>query len=261
MKIHRIYAILLRHTYNMKRSYDRLTDSFYWITLDLLIWGVTGIYFQRFAPDSQNVVFMLISGVILWNITYRAQIDLNMSILEEMWNKNLINLFVSPLTFTEWTLGSVILGVLKSVITLVFGGLVAYFLYGVGIYKLSYHLPVFLLLLLFTGWWLGLFISGIILRFGSKVQTLAWTLVWLLSPFSAIYYPLSILPNWVQKVSMFVPTSYVFEQSRNLLLNGTVDYSQLGISLLLNIVYLAAGIYFIRASFKKVLEKGLVKVY
>jgi len=261
MKFHRIYAILLRHIYNLRRSYDRLTDSFYWVALDLLIWGITGLYFQRFSPDSQNIVFVLISGVILWNIAYRAQIDLNMSILEEIWNKNLINIFVSPIKFSEWISALIILGVIKSIVTLFFGSLIGFLLYKINIYNLSFHLPVFILLLLMTGWWLGFFISGIILRYGSKVQTLAWTLVWLLSPFSAIYYPLSILPDWVQKIALFVPTSYVFEQGRNLLFNGQVDYSKLAISFLLNIAYIIAGMLFIRDSFKKVLAKGLVKIY
>lgn len=261
MKINRIYAVLLRHLYNLRRSYDRLTDSFYWIALDLLIWGITGVYFQRFSPEGQNIVFVLISGVILWNISYRAQIDLNMSILEEIWNKNLINLFVSPIKFNEWMTGLIILGLVKSIVTLIFGSIIGYFLYKINIYELSYHLPVFIFLLLMTGWWLGFFISGIILRYGSKVQTLAWTLVWVLSPFSAIYYPLSILPDWVQKISLFVPTSYVFEQGRNLLFNGEIDYSKLAISFGLNVIYLIAGLLFIRSSFKKVLAKGLVKVY
>ena len=93
MKKHAIWAILLRHLYLFRRSIDKMVDAFYWITLDLLLWGITSLYFQQFAPNAQQLVFMLISGVILWNISYRTQIDISMSLLEELWNKNLINIF------------------------------------------------------------------------------------------------------------------------------------------------------------------------
>lgn len=261
MKINTIWAILLRHLYLFRRSIDKMVDAFYWITVDLLIWGVTSLYFQSLAPNAQQMTFMLISGVILWNVAYRGQVDISMSLLEELWNKNLINIFVSPLTFQEWMSSLMLLSIIKSIISFIFGSIVGYLLYKVGILNLYPHLLVFIGLLMMTGWWLGLFISGIILRFGTRVQALAWTLVWIVSPFSAIYYPLKVLPKWAQIVSKIVPTSYIFEESRNLLFNGQIEYSNLAISAGLNLIYLFAGYIFIKRSFKKVLEKGLVKVY
>lgn len=261
MNFRRIYAMLLRYTYLHLRSYDRLSDSFYWITLDLIIWGVTGAFFQTVATDTQNIIFMLISGVVLWNTVYRTQADINLSILEELWNKNMVNLFVSPLKFREFVASLTLLGILKALLTLSFGSLVAWIIFKVNVFSFSFHLPVFFFLLAMTGMWLGFFVSSIILRFGTRIQTLAWTFVWILSPFSAIYYPLETLPQWAQNISHFLPTSYIFEEARSLLTTGMVDYSQLGISLLLNIVLLSIGFIFLRSSFQKVLQKGLVKVY
>jgi len=261
MNARRIYGVILRHLYLLRRSYDKMVDSFYWITLDLIIWGITGLYFQQLTADSKQIIFMIISGVILWNITYRAQSDISLGLIEELWNWNLINLFVSPLTFIEWVIALVALGAVKSVMSFLFGALVAFILYKVGIFFLSIHLLFFMILLLMTGWWLGFTVSAIVLRYGTRVQTLAWTLVWLISPLSAIYYPLSILPVWVQKIAMFVPTSYVFEEGRNLLYNGIVDYNKLLISFGLNGLYLVLSIIFLRNSFDSVLKKGLVKVF
>ena len=261
MNWNRVYAIFLRHLYFLRRSYDRISDTFYWITLDLVIWGITGIYFQRFSPDAQYVVFMIISGVLLWNITWRAQIEISLGTIEELYNKNLVNLFVSPLTFREWVTGLVIMGAGKAIISFLFGTIIAFFFYHVGIFQYSYHLPVLFVLLIMSGWWIGFLIASFILRYGTRVQTLAWSFTWLLSPFSAIYYPLEILPKWAQTISYFIPMSYVFEEGRNLLYNGVVDYNKLLISFGLNILYLVLTLWLFRSSFKSVLDKGLVKVY
>ena len=261
MNTSRIYAILLRHLYQFRRSYDRIFDSFYWIALDLMVWGITGLYFGQIAPNAQQLSFMIISGVILWNITYRAQIDINVSLLEELWNKNLINLFVSPLTFGEWVTALVILGMSKALMTFIFGTVIAFVFWNIGLFVYSFHLIIFIILLMMSGWWIGFMISSLLLRYGTRIQTLGWSFVFLLSPFSAIYYPIATLPDWAQKVSLFVPMSYVFEQARNILFNGQVSYQPLLISFALNLFYIVLGIYMLRRSFRKVLEKGLVKVF
>ena len=261
MNTRRIYGMLLRHIFQFRRSYDRIFDSFYWIALDLMIWGITGLFLAKLSPNNHQYVYMIISGVILWNVTYRTQIDINVSLLEELWNKNLINLFVSPLAFREWILSLVILGMTKTITTLLFGSLLAYSVYGVNIYALySYNLILFVILLMMSGWWVGFFISSFLLEYGTRIQTLGWSFVWLLGPFAAIYYPLSTLPIWAQKISLIIPMSYVFEESRNMLLHGKINCHNLLIALGLNLLYIAVTIYMIRRSFSKVLQKGLVKV-
>ena len=261
MNWNRVFAIFLRHYYFLLHSYDRLSDAFYWITLDLVVWGITGVYFQRFSPNSQNVVYMIISGVLLWNITWRTQIEISLGTIEELWNKNLVNLFVSPLSFFEWISGLLIMGGAKAIVSFIFGTLVAFFLYHVGLGYYSMYLPIFFILLMMSGWCIGFFIASVILRFGTKVQTLAWSFTWLLSPFSAIYYPLDVLPHWAQIVSKFIPMSYIFEEGRNLLYKDTLNYSNLIICFGLNILYLSLTLILFQNSFKKVLAKGLVKVY
>src|SRR3990167_11053903 len=99
-----------------------------------------------------------------------------------------------------------------------------------------------------SGWWIGFLIASFILRFGTRIQTLAWSFTWLLSPFSAIYYPLYILPQWARNISQFVPMSYVFEEGRNLLYNGVVDYNKILICIGLNLFYLAATLLLLRNS-------------
>lgn len=118
-----IWAIILRHIYLFRRSIDKMVDAFYWITIDLLLWGITSIYILKLAPNSSQLMFMFISGVLLWNVAYRGQVDISMGLLEELWNKNLINLFVSPLTFKDWISSLIFISIIKSLISLTFGSI------------------------------------------------------------------------------------------------------------------------------------------
>jgi ABC-2 type transport system permease protein len=245
----------------MRHSYDRLTDTFYWITLDVFVWGMTSLYFQRGAENFQNLVFTIMGAVVLWNMVMRSQNDFSGSLLEELWNKNLVNIFVSPLTFWEWITSLVGLGAIKGLVSFLYASILVALLYQVNIFEMSYYLPIFIVLLYMSGWTLGFLVSGVILRLGTKVQTFSWTIIWLLSPLSAIYFPVSILPEWAQLASRAVPTSYVFEQMRSLLQTGRVDTTALIICFLLNTAYITLALVWLRRSFDVVLKKGLVKVY
>jgi ABC-2 type transport system permease protein len=238
-----------------------MSDVFYWPTIDLLLWGLTSSYFRSFISDKNHIIMMIVSGILLWIIVWRGQYEITVNLLEELWSKNLINLFVSPLKFSEWLVSVVIVGILKAVISFSFAGLVAFMLYKVKIFSLGFYLLPLSGLLIITGWWVGFLVGGLILRYGTKIQTFAWAAVMLISPFSAIYYPLSTLPAWAQKVAVFVPTSYVFEGARQVIDHGSLDWNKLLVCLAINLVYLTLALRFINSSFSKILKKGLVKVY
>ncbi|MFA6170863.1 MAG: ABC transporter permease [Patescibacteria group bacterium] len=261
MKFDRIYALILRSLYTTRHSWDRITDLFYWPAIDLLLWGLTSFYIKKFAPDSLSVTMVIVSGVVLWLIIWRGQNDISLNLLEDLWSKNLINVFVSPIKFIEWVAAFLSLSVIKIVISLPFAVLLALLLYHVNIFSYGLYLIPFSILLLMTGWWVGMFVNGVILRYGTRVQTLAWSLVMIISPFSAIYYPLSILPDWAQKVAIIIPSSYIFEGAREVIATGTLDMSKVWTSLALNAVYLVLAFLFLKASFKKLLDRGLVKLY
>jgi ABC-2 type transport system permease protein len=260
MKKHTIYAIILRHAYLFRRSFDRLTDAFYWSTIDILIWGLTGLYITSLLPNGSTVLTVIISGIVFWYILWRSQYEITVNLLEELWDKNLINLFVSPLTFYEWITSFLFMGILKALLSLVFTSILAFVLYKVGIFSFGFYIIPFFGLLILSGWWVGFLVAGIIFRYGTRIQTLAWSMVAIISPFSAMYYPVSILPEWAQKVAAILPTSYVFEGIREVIQKGTVDHNKLIISFLLNILYITLTFIFLKRSFNKTLEKGLINV-
>lgn len=261
MKLHRIWAIILRYNYLFRRSMDRQADMFYWPTMDLLLWGITGSYLMSRAKDIPFALAMIISGLVLWIVLWRGQAEFTINILEDMWNKNLINIFSSPLKLSEWMSAFVILGLMKAAISVSFGAAVAFVIYKVNLFGYGFKLLPFLALLLLTGWWVGMLVGGLIMRYGGKVQNFAWSLVFVIAPFSAVYYPLAALPMWAQKVAVILPTSYVFEGAREVILTGVVDPLKIMASLGLNLLFLILAFWFFWKSFKKVLDRGLVKLF
>lgn len=261
MKIYRIYGVILRYLFLFRHSYDRLSDAFYWPTVDLLLFGLTSSYFSKFSSNSSQIMLVILSGVLFWIIVWRGQYEVTVNLLEDLWNRNLVNIFVSPLKFSEWIVSFLILGIIKSVFSFSFAMLLAYLLYKVQLFMYGFYLIPLIFLLMLTGWWVGFLIAGVILRYGTRVQVLAWTTIFVLAPFSAIYYPLSVLPSWAQTVATIVPTSYIFEASREIINTGHLDPQKLIMSLGLNVIYLAFSTWFLYKSFKVTLNKGLVKVF
>ena len=261
MSINRIYAIVLRHIFLFRRSIDKMFDVFYWPSIDLVLWGITSLFIQTLNPNFSSFVVMIVSGLIFWQIVWRGQIEVTVDILEEFWNKNLINLFASPLKFSEWILSFIILGILKLIIVFTFVSGLAYIMYKVNILSFGIYLVPFIISLTISGWWIGMLVGSMIIRFGSRAQVLAWSFGWAISPFSAIFYPVSVLPIWAQKIAWFFPTSHIFEGMRSVVLTGAMNFEELVISFGQNIIYLLLAVFVLNFSFKKVLKKGLVKVY
>lgn len=259
----RVRAMLVRQWYGTIRNFDRISDSFYWIAIDLILWGITAGYVQeKIASGERDVFFVIISGVIMWVVVYRSQMDVGMGLLDELWNKNLINIFASPLRFSEWVVSLLIFSFCKAVTAVLFGCFVAWLLYDFALISVLswYMVPLFFVLVL-NGWWLGLLIQAIIMRLTTKAQSLAWTLIWLVAPFSVIYFPLSSIPPFAQAISKAIPTSYVFEEMRGILVGTTPNWGTLALATGLSLAYIAVALFLVNLSFKRVLSRGLAKIY
>lgn len=261
LSFHRIWGVMLRHIYLFRHSFDKIFDIVYWPMTDLVLWGLTSLFIRSVNPGFSQYFVAIVSGIIFWQIVWRTQIEVSVDILEEIWNKNMIHLFASPLSFLEWILSFILLSLLKLCVSLSFVSILAFVLYKVNIFSFGLYLVPFIGLLTVAGWCLGILIGAVILRYGSRVQVLAWSLGWLVAAFSAIYYPVSILPFWAQKISYALPTSHIFEGMRSIIFQGTLDIRQLEISLALDLIYLVLAGLILRANFKKILTKGLIKVY
>ncbi len=249
--------MIYRYTLNMRHSLDRLSDMFYWPLMDLFLWGLTGLYFARINSQNPHAVDTIITGVVFWLIIWRAQYEINLNLLTELWDKNLVNIFASPLKIEEWMLSFVIFGFIKMLISLSFISLLAFILYKFNFFVYGLFIPPIVITLSLTGWVFGFFIAGFLIRFGERIQTLAWVGVTFIMPLSALYYPLSVLPSAVRKIAFFVPSAYVFEGMREIINKGTFPVEKLVLSFILNILYLSLAIMFFLFMFNRSKKLGL----
>lgn len=256
----RVRAVVWRHLYNFKHSWDRLSDAFYWPAMDIFIWGLTSMYIRQTAVEMPSIVMLLMTGLVFWMIVWRGQYEITVNLLEEMWNSNLVNLFTTPLSVYEWMMGVVMLGIAKMIITISFAGILVYLLYSVNVFMFGWLILPFMALLLMFGWSVGFIVAGLIIRFGMRIQTLAWTGIYILAPFSAIYYPVASLPVWAQKIARLMPTSYVFEGMRSVIFTGTMDQANLLKSLVLTVIFFMLSIGFFLFCFNQSRKTGLARL-
>ena len=255
MKWYRVWAIFTRHFYLYKRSLARWMGIFYWPLVDVFVWGFITIYLQQYL--NQFVVAFL-GALILWDILFRSQQGVSISFLEEVWSRNLLNLFVSPLRPIEFLIASMLMGLFMVTAATLASALLAWLFYSFNLLMLGFALLPFVLNLVAMGWAIGVVTTAIVLRFGQKAEVLAWGLTFFFQPISAVFYPVSVLPSWLQPAAMAVPATHVFEGMREILEQGTFPMDALLRATGLNALYLLAAFAFFYWIFGQVKQLGLL---
>lgn len=255
--LNRIYAMFLRYLYLHQRSLPRNLEIIFWPVMDLLVWGFVSLYIQQISPSGvAQVIVFLIGAMIFWDILYRAQQSITIPFKEDQWARNTLNLLISPLRFWEWVVAMVCYGIVK--ITIIVGvlALLAWWLYAYQIWALGVNfIPLVFNLLLF-GWALGIFTTGILIFWGQAAEALIWGIPFLVQPVSAVFYPVSVLPAWLQPVSRMLPSTYVFEGMRGVVQNRILDPVLVWSAFGLNLLYLWLAAFFLRSMLVKARQTG-----
>jgi len=258
MKFHRSTALFTRHMYLYKRSIPRLLEVFYWPLLDLLVWGFITVYFAQFREKLPGFVTYFIGALILWDILFRSQQGISVSFLEDVWSRNLLNLFASPLNPAEYILSLMVVSVAKLAIVTTVMVTLAWVLYSFNIFLIGLSLIPFVFNLIVMGWAIGIITTALILRFGQEAEVLAWALGFLFMPVSAVFYPVSVLPSFLRAIARLVPASYIFEGMREVVATGKLPLNDLIRSSGLNAAYILVAFLFFSWIFKIVKQKGLL---
>jgi len=238
----RVGAMVLRHWYLLRSSWARLLDLLYWPAVQLLTWGFVQTYIGENSAFFSRAGGTFIAAVLLWDVLFRGQIGFSISFLEEMWSRNVGNLLMSPLRPVEFVAALMMMSVIRLVIGLAPTTLLAVLIFDFNIYALGPALASFFVNLIMTSWAVALVVSGLVLRNGMGAENLAWTLMFLLLPLAAVYYPVAVLPAWVQALSWALPPTYVFEGMRALVMEGNARPDLMFWALGLNALYLGAGL-------------------
>lgn len=254
----RIRAMVLRYAYLLRGSWPRIIELAYWPTMQMLIWGLMTQFLAANSTYFVQAGGILIAAVLLWDIMFRGNIGVALSFLEEMWSRNLGQLFASPLRPYEWAISLLTISMLRTLIGILPAALLAIPLYHYSIFDLGLPLVGFFFNLLIFGSALGLAVSALVLRFGLGAESLAWVVIFAFAPLSGIYYPIATLPSWLQPVAWALPSAHVFEGMRSILMTGIIRYDYLIYATMLNIVYLAAGLGIFLLAFRIARRRGLL---
>lgn len=231
-------------------------DIFYWPVMDLLVWGFFSAYLARTNLQNINVISVLLGALIFWDFLNQSQKAVSVAFLEDVWERNLLNIFVTPLKMSEFLTATVLLGFIRIILISVVMGVLAFIFYQFNLFQFGIFLIPFVINLLLFGWTLGILTTGIILRYGTQAQILAFGFIFLIQPFSAVFYPVSALPPALHPIANLIPTTYVFEGMRTLIKTGSLPMFLLLMASATNIIYLILSLFFFKHMFARTKARG-----
>ena len=257
----RTAAIVVRQFYLLRGSAARLLPLFAWVAIDIVLWGFLTKYLNNLFPTGFNFIPTLLGAVLLWDFLGRVMYGVTTTFLEDVWSRNFLNFFASPITVPEYVAGLVLSSIATSAIGLVVMIVLASAAFGLSFFSYGMALLPFLLVLFLFGIAMGVVASAIVLRLGPAAEWFIWPLPALISPFVAVFYPLSTLPVWMQIIGHVLPPSYVFENVRGIVHGHPVSWSGLTISAILAILYVALAGGMFNAVFRYAVRTGLIARY
>jgi ABC-2 type transport system permease protein len=236
----RVVGVVRRDVHALRGNPPRVVEMVFWPTFEIVVWGFVSLYLRDNGVPT--AIAALLGAVLLWQLLARAQGELAVSFLEDVWSRNLLNVFVTPLSTVEYVVGMVLFGASKLAVSTALMAVLTLVLYGFGLFTLGPALVPFMALLLVMGWALGLVSIAAVLRFGPSAQTVAWILAFAFQPFSAVFYPVAVLPPAAAAVATAVPASHVFEGMRAVLAGQGVDGGRLATAAGLDLLFVVVAI-------------------
>lgn len=254
----RIAALVVRYLYLLRGSWPRLIELMYWPTVQMILWGFINRFMAGQSAWVAQAAGVLIGAVLLWDVLYRAQLGVSVVFFEEMYSRNLGQLFVSPLRPLELAAALLAVSLVRTAIGVGAAAGLAILLYRYSVFELGLPLLAFFANLLVMGWSIGLMVVALVLRFGLGAEGLAWAATFAIAPISGIYYPLSVLPDWLRPIALALPSSHVFEGMRAVAREGIFRWDSFWAAVALNGVYLALGLLLYLVAFHVARRRGLL---
>jgi ABC-2 type transport system permease protein len=258
MKLYRIRSVILRHTYEVRRNANHITYMVYWPVVNILVWGFFTLYLRHGNRLQPGIVSCLLGAVILWGLFNAFQRDMAVGFLEELWSRNLVSLFASPLSVSEYVTGLIIVTLAKAMIGLFVEASIAWLFYHYNMFPALPTLFPFILNLALFALTMGIVVTGLIFRYTTKFQAMAWSFAGILMPLSCVFYPLSSLPSFLRPIASILPTTHSFEGMREAIERGGFSALHFKWGLGLNMVYFVFAVVFFRWMFESARSRGLL---
>ena len=261
MSLTRIAAIVLRQAYLIRGSFSRTFPLFAWVAVDMVLWGFITKYLNSVTASGINFVPALLGAVLLWDFLVRVMQGVTMAFFEDVWSRNFLNIFATPLSIAEYLSGLVISSIATSSVGLVVMLILTTMIFGLSFSVYGLMFIPSLLTLFLCGIALGIFSSAVVLRLGPASEWFIWPIPALISPFAGVFYPLSTLPRWMQYVAALLPPSYVFDGMRATIAGGGVSPSKALWGGGLAILYVLLACWFFARTYRYAVRTGLLARY
>lgn len=261
MKLSRMAAIPLRQFYLYRGSAARLVPLFAWVTIDMVLWGFMTKFLSGMAQTSYRFVPALLGAVLFWDFMTRVMQGVTTAFFEDVWTRNFLNVFASPITMPEYIGGLLVSSIATSLVGLAVMIVVATLAFGLSFGAYGVMLAPFVLVLFLFGMALGVAAIAIVLRLGPAAEWFVWPIPALLAPFAAVYYPLATLPAWMRWISRLLPPSYVFEGMRAVVAGRHFDGGLLALALGLAIADILLAYWMFARVFRYAVQRGLIARY
>ncbi|MEP4079112.1 ABC transporter permease [Haloferula sp.] len=255
-----IRALVTRQVLLFTRNPVRGFELFFWPVVQLLVWGFVSVYFQQQSAGEpvEKMATFLIGAIILWDALFRSQQGVAISFLEDVWTRNLLNIFAAPIRMSEYLAASFTVGLLRVLVTAVVLIIIAALAYSFDLFQFEWTLIAFYGNLMMFGWALGIISISMILRYGHAAESLAWAVPFMIQPFACVFYGVEVLPAWMQWISLAMPPAHIFEGMRGILAGDGIDPSRLLLATGLNVFYLAAAGFLFNHMLGLARERGLL---
>jgi ABC-2 type transport system permease protein len=261
MSLARIAAVVLRQAYLIRGSFSRMFPLFAWVAVDMVLWGFITKYLNSVTASGINFVPALLGAVLLWDFLVRVMQGVTMAFFEDVWSRNFLNIFATPLSIAEYLGGLVISSIATSSVGLVVMLILTTLIFGLSFTAYGLMFIPFLLVLFLCGIALGIFSSAVVLRLGPASEWFIWPIPALISPFAGVFYPLSTLPQWMQGVAVLLPPSYVFDGMRAIVATGGISPSKVLWGGGLAILYVLLACWFFARTYRYAVRTGLLARY
>ena len=254
----RIYGLVLRYWYVIRSSWPRTAELIYWPLVQMLMWGFLQSYLAQTTSFAAKAAGLFIGAVLLWDILVRSQLGFAVAFLEEIWSRNLGHLMMSPLRPAEFIAALMIVSLIKLLVAMVPVAALAYFFFGFNVLSLGFAFAAFFANLIIMSWSLGLVSTGVVLRWGLGAESFAWLIVFVFLPLCCVYYPVWVLPLWLQPAAWSLTPTYVFEGMRAILMNGVFRADLMVECFALNLAYLTLAFTTFMLLLRSARHKGVL---
>ncbi|GGM17705.1 MULTISPECIES: ABC transporter permease [Micromonospora] len=260
--LRRIAAVAVRHWFVTRRSPHRFLDIAVWPVFDMLLYGSIAMYVRQAGGDAATrTALSVVAGIVMWHVVYQSQIAVSSSFFEEIYARQLPSLLTTPLRPVEWVAGAAVQGLVRVGVGIAAVTAAAAVLFGFDLTGTGGAIVPVMALLLLTGWAIALIVMGVVMFLGTGTETLAFTLLFIMLPLSGAFYPVSVLPAWIQPVSAVLPTTYTFSAARAVATGDPAPWGEIGVAALATAALMAAAFGFAAFALRVFQRRGFVSRY